>query len=147
MPSGDHVLVIQDLCTKYPVAALMKHSTTAKSTIQVIDKIFTNYERQTQYRSDHGPPFDSSEFTTYMRNLGKEYDQSYPYRPQANPVETWMKTLGKCLKIANRNGTDKEQAICDLLIAYQTTPHSSTGLSPGEMLFRHGYRGTFPNRP
>ena len=50
MPSVEHVLVIQDLCTKYPVAALMKHSTTAKSTIQVIDKIFTNYGRPTRYR-------------------------------------------------------------------------------------------------
>ena len=33
-----------------------------------------------------------------------------------------------------------------MLIAYRTTPHPATGLSPGEMLFRHGYRGAFPNR-
>ena len=31
-------------------------------------------------------------------------------------------------------------------MAYRTTPHPATGLSPGEMLFRHGYRGTFPTR-
>ena len=30
MPDGSHVLVVQDLCTKYPVALLMKRGTTAK---------------------------------------------------------------------------------------------------------------------
>ena len=27
-------------------------------------------------------------------------DPSYPFRPQSNPIETWMKPLGKCIKIA-----------------------------------------------
>ena len=31
-------------------------------------------------------------------------------------------------------------------MAYRTTPHPATGLSPGEMLFRNGYRGAFPTR-
>ena len=70
----------------------------------------------------------------------------YPYLPQSNPVETWMKPLGKLLKIAHRNKTAKEKPVRELLMAYRTTPHPATGLSPGEMLFRHGYRGTFPNR-
>ena len=57
-----------------------------------------------------------------------------------------MKPLGKCLKIASRNHRDKETAIRELLLAYRTTPHPATGLSPGEMLFRHGFRGAYPNR-
>ena len=32
------------------------------------------------------------------------------------------------------------------LIYYLHTAQHATGLSPGEMLFRHGYRGAFPNR-
>ena len=81
-----------------------------------------------------------------MKDLGIESDPSFPYRPQSNPVETWMKPLGKCLSIANRSKVNNERAIKDLLIAYRTTPHPATGLSPGEMLFRHGFRGAFPNR-
>ena len=118
----------------------------AKSTIKAIDKIFTNFGRPSRYRSDNGPPFNSYEFASYMKDLNIQCNPSYPYRPQANPVETWMKPLGKCLKIANHNKTDKEKAIRDLLLAYRTTPHPATGLSPREMLFRHGYRGVFPNR-
>ena len=146
MPQGEHVLVVQDLCTKYPVAVLLSKGTHAKATINALDEIFTNFGRPTRYRSDNGPPFNSVEFTSYMENIGASRDPSYPYRPQSNPVETWMKPLGKCLKIANRNRKAKEQAIRDLLMAYRTTPHPATGLSPGEMLFRHGYRGAFPTR-
>ena len=146
MPGGNYVLVVQDLCTKYPVAALLNNGTNAKITINVLDQIFTNFGRPSRYRSDNGPPFNSAAFTSYMENIGVTCDLSYPYRPQSNPVETWMKPLGKRLKIANRNKTSKEKALRDLLMAYRTTPHPSTGLSPGEMLFRHGYRGVFPNR-
>ena len=143
---GEHVLVVQDLCTKYPFAVLLKNGTHAKATIDVIDEIFTNFGRPTRYRSDNGPPFNSKKFTSYMESIGAKCDLSYPYRPQSNPVETCMKPLGKCLKIAHRNRESKERAIRDLLMAYRTTPHPATGLSPGEMLFRHGYRGAFPTR-
>ena len=146
MPDESHVLVVQDLCTKYPVAALLKKGTSARETIDAIDRIFTNFGRPCRYRSDNGPPFSSREFCSYMESCGIVKDLSYAYRPQSNPVETWMKPLGKCLKIANRNHRDKETAIRELLLAYRTTPHPATGLSPGEMLFRHGYRGAYPNR-
>lgn len=146
MPGGEHVLVVQDLCTKYPVASLLKNGTSAKATIDVLDEIFTNFGRPSRYRSDNGPPFSSAAFTLYMDNIGVKNDRSYPYRPQSNPVETWMKPLGKRLKIAQHNKKAKEKAIRELLMAYRTTPHPATGLSPGEMLFRHGYRGVFPTR-
>ena len=55
-----------------------------------------------------------------------------------------MKPLRKCLKIANRSKENNERTIKDLLIAYRTAPHPATGLSPGEMLFRHGFWGAFP---
>ena len=146
MPDQNYVLVVQDLCTKYPVAVLLKQGTSAKMTLDAIDTIFTNFGRPARYRSDNGPPFSSAEFQSYMESRGIIKDLSYAYRPQSNPVETWMKPLGKCLKIANRNQQNKESAIRELLLAYRTTPHPATGLSPGEMLFRHGYRGAYPNR-
>ena len=55
-----------------------------------------------------------------------------------------MKPLGKALKIAHREGKDKKKALDQFLSAYRATPHSATGLSPGDMLFRHGYGEGFP---
>ena len=43
----DYVLVLQEMCTKYPVAALMQRGTTAKATIRTINQIFTNHGRPT----------------------------------------------------------------------------------------------------
>ena len=111
MPGGEHVLVVQDLCTKYPVAAILKRDTIAKTTIATLDQIFINFGRPIRYRSDNGSPFDSNEFKSYMKSIGVESDPSYPYHPQSNPVETWMKPLGKCLKIASKNHNNKENAI------------------------------------
>ena len=52
LPQGEHVLVIQDLCTKYPAAVLIERNTSAKVTIEAIDKFFTNFGQPTRYRSD-----------------------------------------------------------------------------------------------
>ena len=95
MPSGEHVFVVQDLCTKYPVAVLMKSGTTAKTTVKALEKIFTNLGRPTRYCVNNGPPFDSNDLTKYMESLDITRDPSYPFRPQSNPVETRIKPLGK----------------------------------------------------
>ena len=37
-----------------------------------------------------------------------------------------------------------EKALDQFLSAYRATPHSTIGLSPGDMLFHHGYGERFP---
>ena len=56
-----------------------------------------------------------------------------------------MKPLGKCLKTAHYNKEDKTHALNELLSTYRATPHSTTGIAPGDILFRHGYTKDFPN--
>ena len=68
-PDNEYVLVVQDLCTKYPVASLLKN-TNAKRTIDALDSIFTNFGRPMRYRSDNGPPFSSTLFESYMASIG-----------------------------------------------------------------------------
>ena len=121
MPGGEHILVIQDLCTKYPVAVLLNNDTKAKTTINALDQIFTNFGRPLHYHSDNGPPFASHEFTSYMQDLGIESDPSFPYRPQSNPVETWMKPLGKCLKIADRSKVSNDKGPSHCIPYYPTS--------------------------
>jgi len=57
-----------------------------------------------------------------------------------------MKPLGKAIKIANYGNEPMEQAINQLLTAYRSTPHPSTGVAPGDMMFRHGYKTDFPRQ-
>ena len=70
-----------------------------------------------------------------------------PHHPAANNVETLMKPLAKAMKIGL--GTTKKfenEILKSFLVNYRDTPHPSTGLSPGSMLLRDGYKTTFPRK-
>ena len=55
-----------------------------------------------------------------------------------------MKPLGKAMKVAHRNDLNKKKALDGFLANYRATPHSSTGIAPGDILLRHGYNKDFP---
>ena len=38
-----------------------------------------------------------------------------------------------------------KRQVNELVQSYRTTPHPATGLAPGDMLFRYGYRSEFPS--
>ena len=57
-----------------------------------------------------------------------------------------MKPLGKTMKSANINKGDKEEALNGLLAQYRATSHPATGVAPGNIMFRSGYRKDFPRR-
>jgi hypothetical protein len=48
------------------------------------------------------------------------------------------------MKAAYNNNTDKNQALNEMLSSYRATPHPATGIAPGNMLFRAGYKKDFP---
>ena len=55
-----------------------------------------------------------------------------------------MKPLGKCLKTTHLEKGDKKKALNNFLSRYRATPHSATGIAPGDIMFRHGYARDFP---
>ena len=76
---------------------------------------------------------------------GIEHIKTFPYHPQANPAETFMKPLGKSMKSAYHRKADKEVALKQLLTSYRSTPHPATGESPGAIMLRSGYKTEFPH--
>ena len=143
LPDKRHVLVMQDTASRFPAAKIVK-GTAAKQVIDAVDEVYTAYGQPMRHRTDNGPPFSSEEFQRYSDENGVEHVLSYPYHPQGNPVETFMKPLGKALKAAFYNRDCAQEAVDNLLKAYRATPHPATGVSPGDMLFRNGYRSDFP---
>ena len=96
--------------------------------------------------TDNDPPFDSISFTQYSHKKGIKHETTYLYHPQANPAERVMKSLGKALKAAHNTHQQPQDTLNNFLIGYHSTPHIATGISPGNYLFRNGYRADFPNR-
>ena len=145
MPDNRHIVVVQDMVSKFPAARILT-KTDADHTISAIKDIYSDYGNPICHRTDNGPPFNSESFKEFSNNRGIRHDLSFPYHPQANPVECFMKPLGKAMKTAHFNGNNKNDALKDFLSTYRATPHTNTGISPGDVMFRHGYAMDFPKQ-
>ena len=146
LPSGESVLVIVDYFSRYYEVEVMR-STTSEKVIECLEKIFTTHGLPLSLRSDNGPQFRSEVFEQYMylEDNGIEHRKTTPLWPQANgEVERQNKSLLKRMKIAQAEGKEWKKEIRKYLVAYRSTPHTTTGVSPAELLFGRKMRTKLP---
>ena len=62
LPSGDYILEVVDEYSRWPAIEVVK-STTASSTVPVLDKIFSTYGILCRMTTDNGPPFSGKELS------------------------------------------------------------------------------------
>ena len=134
MPSSKHIVVVQDMASRFPAAKLVS-STKADQVIPAISEIYDNYGNPENQLSDNGPPFNSKEMETFASNRQINLQKSPPGHPESNPVETFMKPLGKAMKIAHFNKASVKDVLTQLLENYRSTPHPATRISPTSMFF------------
>ena len=83
-----------------------------------------------------GPPFFGEEFRAHMEENGIKHQKVTPLWPQANgEAESFMKPLTKAVRSAHAEGRDWKKELYRFLLNYRATPHSSTAVSPAELLF------------
>ena len=145
MPSSHHVVVVQDLASRYPVAKLVS-STKATKVIPALQDIYDTIGNPEHQLSDNGPPFNSRAMQDFATMRGINLQKIPPLHPSANPVETFMKPLGKTMKIAHHNKVQEKAALNKLLMNYRDTPHPATGIAPAAMLFRDSQQSQFPRQ-
>ena len=143
MPSRKHVVVVQDLASRFPAAKLVT-STSANKVLPALAEIYDSYGNPSKQLSDNGSPFNSEDMKNFAQSRGINLEKIAPMHPVSNPAETFMRPLGKAMKIARNSKQNEKHALQDLLNNYRDTPHSATGISPGAMMFRDGYRSKFP---
>ena len=86
-------------------------------------------------RTDNGPQFISQEFQGFLKEYGVFWMSTTPMWPAANgEVERQNRSLLKALKIAHLNGKDHKDELRKFLLSYRSTPHSTTGVSPSELM-------------
>ena len=131
MPTGKHILVAQDILPRFPEAHIVP-STNSQAVLPALDDIYTNFGYPEQHLTDNGPPFNSAMFQNYSLDKGIDHKTIYPYHPQANPAERFMKPLGKSMKTAHFNKQNDQQALNAFLEPYRATPNIATGVTPGD---------------
>ena len=135
MPSSKHVVVVQDLASRFPAAKLVT-SMKADRVIPALSEIYGAYGNPEVQISDNGPPFNSARMQKFAASRSIELRHTPPLHSSSNPVETFMRPLGKA-----DNKTLKRT-----MNNYRQTPHPATGIPPAAMLFRDGQHLEFPRR-
>ena len=77
LPSGEYLLVVIDRYSRYPEAEIVR-STKASCVIPKFDKIFATHGIPVSMTTDNGPPFNSNEYSHYLKALGINQDPSFP---------------------------------------------------------------------
>ncbi|CAH2108806.1 unnamed protein product [Euphydryas editha] len=83
---------------------------------------------------DNGPAFRDEHFKEFLASNGIKLRHTTPLWPQANgEVERQNRSVLRRLRIAQALKLDWKKELQIYLSAYRTTPHSTTGVPPGEV--------------
>ena len=138
---GENYLLVVDAHTKWLEVYNMK-STTSFKTIEVLREMFSRYGLCRELVSDNGPQFTSDEFKDFLRENGIKHTFTPPYHPSSNGLaERAVQTVKNALKKhVVEDGKTSPKRLQQFLLNYRTTPHATTGKSPGEMLFKRSLK-------
>jgi hypothetical protein len=134
---GKMFLIIIDARTKWPEVAVMNvGSTTASAVIQSLKKTFSRHGLPDQIVSDNGPQFVSAELKEFLEQCGIKHTLTPPYHPSSNgEAERFVRELKSKLKAMESTSSSLSDDLTQFLSIYRTTPHSTTGLSPAELMY------------
>ena len=129
---GNNFLIIVDAHSKW-VNIFKTNGLTSKETIKWLSHTFAQMGLPVSLVSDNGPCFISEEFKTLMKNCGVRHVTSAVYKPATNGLaERMVQTFKRALSVSK----DPVQLTIDrFLFNYRCTPHSTTGVSPAELMY------------
>ena len=144
--TGEYILVVTDSYSKFPEIEILT-SLTAKCVIPKFDAIFARQGIPDTciLKTDNGPPFNGELFARWSRTIGFQHRKITPLWPRANgESERLMKTIEKAIRISMLEKGNWKQTLYQFLRHYMATPHSSTGITPSEMLNGRKLRTELP---
>ena len=135
---GHMYLVVIDAHSKWMDVHLMC-STTSAATIAKLREIFATHGLPETIVSDNGPNFTSAEFENFLSKNGVKHTKVSPYHPASNgqaerAVRAFKEGIGKM-----EEGTIQDK-LSRFLLKYRTTPHTTTGVTPAELLMKRKLR-------
>jgi hypothetical protein len=147
MSDGAYWFVNYDKYSRWVSVHLIK-TVKGDKVIPVLEELFTTFGVPAVYKTDNGSPFQSHEFAAFVAKWGFKHRRVTPLWPRANgEVESFMKQLGKVIRIAEASGRKREDALRDFLRVYRATPHSTTKIAPAILMMGHSHTAGIPSNP
>ena len=129
---GKMYLVLVDAHSKWMDVIVMSDITSAQ-TIEKLKVVFSTHGLPQKIVTDNGPSFVSNEFKEFMSRNGILHVTSAPYHPSTNGLaERAVQSFKQGLK--RTTGKSIQDRLSRFLFQYRTTPHSTTGVPPAELL-------------
>ena len=121
-------------------------STTSEKIVSMVTKMFVTHGFPLSLRTDNWLQFISDHFKKYLEENGIKHRRTTPLWPQANgEVERQNRSILKRLCIAQAEGRNCQLVMDNFLMMYRSTPHTTTGVSPAELLFGRRIRTKLPH--
>ena len=129
---GHTFLIVVDAHSKW-LEVFQMPASTSRATIQQLRALFAQFGLPQTIVTDNGPCFSSEEFTFFLKNNGILHLKSAPYHPSSNGLaERAVQTFKQGMK--KFTDGDLRDRLSRFLAHYRTTPHTTTGVCPAELL-------------
>ncbi|KAK2578228.1 hypothetical protein KPH14_001387 [Odynerus spinipes] len=145
LPSGESILVVTDYYSRYFETVILT-STTASVIKKYLFEMFARFGFPKTIVCDNGRQFTDTDLKEWLEKNNVKIAHTAPLWPQANgEVERQNRSILKRLRIAHAEGKNWKEELLKFLLMYRSTPHSVTGVSPAELLFRRKLRTKLPD--
>ena len=129
---GKWYLLVMDAHSKWLEVEIV-NSTNTSTTVEKLRQIFATHGLSSTMVSHNGSVFTSEEFSTYLNHNGIHHIRITPYHPASNgQVERAVQIFKESIKRSTTGSL--ETRVNRFLFHYRTTPHTTTGVTPAELL-------------
>ena len=130
-------LVVGDAYNKW-IEVFKTNSSTTTVTIQQLRECFSIHGLSDVPVSDNGTACTSEGFAFLISENGIKHITSAPKHPASNGfAERYVRTFKETMKKMVDEKGNIDTKLSKFLLSYRTTPHATTGKTPGELLMNH----------
>ncbi|KAL7873914.1 hypothetical protein SRHO_G00048840 [Serrasalmus rhombeus] len=140
----ENVLILIDVFTKYTQAIPTRDQRANTVAQMLVQHWFHRFGLPSRIHSDQGRNFESTLVQQLCRMYGVQKSRTTPYHPQGNgQCERFNRTLHDLLRtLPQAEKKHWPHYLSQLVFAYNTTPHQTTGRTPYYLMF--GYEPKLP---
>ncbi len=133
MLGGKMFFVVIDAHSKW-LEVVPMGTCSASTTIQALRTLFSKFGIPESIVSDNGPQFVAHEFELFCKSNGIKHIRVTPFHPSSNGLAERAVRIFK-EGIAKQAQCTLSDQLARLLFEYRRTPHTTTGVSPTELIF------------